>query len=246
MEIEEQGGFRAGRSCNDNIFTLQQLIEKRTARNLSTHLVFIDLEKAYDTVPLKLLFNVLTKTYLSKTYIRALQNMYKNPQSRVKTGNTFSKPFNVTKGLKQGCCLSPTLFKIYIQEALCKWRQKCSGMGLKINDHCLTMLFFADDQVIMASCEEDADYMLRKLHEEYEKWGMSMNMTKTEYMRVGEGDEDQDLELRKIKKCEEYKYLGSLISNKGSSERDINYKTQQGQRTIHIFSTHYFGPTKLV
>jgi len=56
-----------------------------------------------------------------------------------------------------------------------------------------TTLFLAE--VIMASCEEDADYMLRKLQEEYEKWGMSMNMTKTEYMRVGEGDEDQDLEL---------------------------------------------------
>lgn len=48
----------------------------------------------------------------------------------------------------------------------------------------------------MASCEEDADYMLKKLREEYEKWDMSRNMTKTEYMQVGEG-ENQDLELQK-------------------------------------------------
>ena len=47
---EEQNGFRAGRSCIDGIFSLRQLIDKRLARNLETHLVFIDLEKAYDSV----------------------------------------------------------------------------------------------------------------------------------------------------------------------------------------------------
>lgn len=74
--------------------------------------------------------------------------------------------------------MSPTLFKIYIQEALENWRKKCSGMGIDIGDKCLTTLFFADDQVIIANCEEDIDYMLRKLIEEYEKWGMNMNRGK--------------------------------------------------------------------
>ena len=40
--VEEQSGFRAGRSCVDNIFSLRQIIEKRTERNLETHLVFVD------------------------------------------------------------------------------------------------------------------------------------------------------------------------------------------------------------
>ena len=46
--MEEQSGFRAGRSCTDNLFVLQQILEKRISRNLSTHLIFVDLEKAYD------------------------------------------------------------------------------------------------------------------------------------------------------------------------------------------------------
>ncbi|XP_060517219.1 uncharacterized protein LOC132696423 [Cylas formicarius] len=52
-EKEEEGqcGFRAGRSCTDNVFTLKQVIEKRSARNLETHLTFVDLQKAYDPVP---------------------------------------------------------------------------------------------------------------------------------------------------------------------------------------------------
>lgn len=237
QEIEEQNGFRAGRSCMDNIFTLQQIIEKRVARNLSTHIVFIDLEKAYDNIPLKPLFNILTRTDLKKTYIRAIYNIYKNPQSLVKIKNTFSEPFRVTKGLKQGCCLSPTLFKIYIQEALQKWRRKCTDMGIKIGNNYLSTLFFADDQILIANCEEDVDYMLRKLKDEYEQVGMRMNLTKTEYLRIGKEDEDPELQLRQIRKCEEYKYLGSILSNKGSSERDIRYRVQQGQKSVRVLNS---------
>ena len=103
-EIEEQSGFRMGRSCMDNTFTLQQILEKCAVRNLSTHLIFIDLEKAYDTIPLKSLFNFLTRTDLTKTYVRAISNIYKNPQSVVKTEKNFSKPFNVTKVNKDAVC----------------------------------------------------------------------------------------------------------------------------------------------
>jgi retron-type reverse transcriptase len=48
---EHQSGFRAGRSCVDNLFVLQQLIEKQTFVGKETHLASIDIEKAYDSVP---------------------------------------------------------------------------------------------------------------------------------------------------------------------------------------------------
>lgn len=41
---------------------------------------------------------------------------------------------------------------------------------------------FVDNQIIMANCEEDIDYMQRKLIEEYEKWGMNIKMEKIEYL----------------------------------------------------------------
>jgi len=49
---EEQSGFRTGRSCTDNIFCMEQVIEKRNATNQETHLLFVDLTKAYDSIPL--------------------------------------------------------------------------------------------------------------------------------------------------------------------------------------------------
>jgi len=79
-----------------------------------------------------------------------LQNLYGNT-ARVKTGNLLSHPFNITKGLRQGCCISPTLFKIYIRKALEEWKRKCFGMvSIPLDNTTLYTLQFADDQVVLA------------------------------------------------------------------------------------------------
>jgi hypothetical protein len=52
VEIEEQAGFRTGRLCIDNIFCITQMIEKKKATNRELHILFIDLTKAYDSIPL--------------------------------------------------------------------------------------------------------------------------------------------------------------------------------------------------
>src|SRR5699024_3466529 len=149
-EDEDQSGFRAGRSCVDNIFTLRQMIDKRLACGLQTHLAFVDIHKAYDSVPLCRLWKILSEEKIHPKYVKAIQNLYTNITSQVKCGKNLSKKFEVTKGLRQGCCLAPTLFKIYIQKALNKWKRHCRNMGIEVDDDFLYTLHYADDQVICA------------------------------------------------------------------------------------------------
>ena len=68
----------------------------------------------------------------------------------MKIGNILTHPFNVIKGLRQGCCISPTLFKIYVRKALEEWKRKCSGMGIPLENTTLYTLPFSDDQVVLA------------------------------------------------------------------------------------------------
>ena len=107
---EEQCRFRRGRSCTE-FFCVKQLIKKRNATNQETYLLFADLTKAYDSIPTVKLWEVLGESNINNTLITALQNLYGNT-AQVKTGNTLSNPFNITKRLRQRCCISPTLFKI--------------------------------------------------------------------------------------------------------------------------------------
>ena len=106
-------------------------------------------------------------------------------------------------------------------------------MGVPVGRDTLFSLNFADDQVIFAGDEEDARYMIRKLEEEYKKWGLEMNLDKTKYMVIG--GSAKDLELGKgviIKKCQCYSYLGVTISEKGGSDDEINNRLTKGRIAI--------------
>lgn len=165
-------------------------------------------------------------------YVNAIKNLYSGCVSAVKIENQISDEFEVTKGLRQGCVLAPTLFKIYLNEALQQWMKKCRNMGIQIHDKTLFTLFFADDQVVVAADEMDSNYMMRKLVEEYKNWGLTINIKKTEYLVVGERGQDLNIESDIIKNTKRFKYLGVTFTESGTSNEDINNKIGQGRRTI--------------
>jgi len=229
---EEQSGFRTGRSCTDNIFCMKQVIEKRNATNQETHLLFVDLTKAYGSIPISKLWEVLGESNFNNTLIKALKNLYGNT-AEVKIGNVLSHPFNITKGLRQGCCISPTLFKIYIRKALEDVKRKCSRMGIPLENTTLYTLQFVDDQVVLAGDKEDLEYMTYKLKETYEKWGLDMNLNKTKYLCIGEThinlklDKDSEIEF-----CQEYKYLGVSFDTSGTDGKEIISRVIKARKYI--------------
>ena len=86
-------------------------------------------------------------------------------------------------------------------------------MGVPIGDGSQDTIYtvlFADDQVSITQEYEDMEFMVRKLFEEYKKWGLKINLEKT--FCVGCGAETKDLILEEqkgyIRGCEEFKYLG--------------------------------------
>lgn len=195
--------------------------------------MFIDLQKAYDTVPINKLWKVLQETNLSQTLIKALKNLYDGSTSQIKVGNKLSQKFVVNKGLRQGCCVSPTLFKIFIAKALHLWKRKCGGMGIDLGELCLYTLQFADDQVIMANDKEDIEYMARKLQEEYRRWGLEINIDKTKYLPIGTALSNIELENNDtIASCNEYTYLGVVFDTTGKDDNEIRKRDVQARKTI--------------
>jgi hypothetical protein len=99
------------------------MIEKKKATNRELHLLFIDLTKAYDSIPLNKLWETLDGLAINTRLTEAIKALYEGPSSKIKIGNLITKGFKVTKGLRQGCSLSPTLFKIYLEKVLRKWKR---------------------------------------------------------------------------------------------------------------------------
>ena len=87
--------------------------------------------------------------------------------------------YYTTKGLLQGCCLSPILFKIYIDVVLKTGRENAMLWEYQwIPNNFLYNLLFVDDQVLITQGIEDVAYMTRKLAEAYKKWGLKINFKK--------------------------------------------------------------------
>lgn len=84
---------------------------------MSTHLVFVDLHKVYDTIPLNKLWTNIINTGVCKNYVKAVKD--NNSQcNTVKVGKNIPPEFEVTKKLRQGYTLAPMIFKIYLEDVL--------------------------------------------------------------------------------------------------------------------------------
>lgn len=118
--------------------------------------------------------------------------------------------------------LANKILKIYLEQVLKEWKKKCRNMGLPLNEHILYTLCFADDQIVIAQEYDDMEYMTRKLIEEYNKWGLEVNVDKTEYMCIGGKQKDLVLNNgQQIKHYQEYKYLRMKITHNGTLDGTI-------------------------
>lgn len=235
---DEQNGFRKGRSCNDNITSIKQIIEKRREFNLETHICFIDYEKAFDRVDRTLLWNIMERRGYPLSLINAIKNLYEDTAIIINTGVEKLEPTKTNTGLRQGCPLSPTLFSIYIDDMVRLWKTKIpNGIKLSPSHRYLNNLLFADDQAIIQPTEDDLQrsvYQLQKICSDY---NMRISTTKTKVMAfLGKSPIRTKIVLyeKPIEQVSHFRYLGCDISYE--PDRDVTDKVHRFQwicGTIH-------------
>ncbi|VAH62621.1 unnamed protein product [Triticum turgidum subsp. durum] len=112
---KNQFGFMPGRSTMEAIFLVRQLMERyREQKDL--HMVFIDLEKAYDKIPRNVMWWALKKHKVPAKYITLIKDMYDNVVTSVRTSDVDIDDFPIKIGLHQGSALSPYLFALVMDE----------------------------------------------------------------------------------------------------------------------------------
>ena len=118
---ESQCGFRKSRSCTDMIFTIRQLVEKSWEHTTKSFFTFIDLKKAYDFIPLKAVWRVLTKLGVPEETVQLISSFHRRMKTRVYLDGSLLEQFQVSNGLRQGCCMTPVLFNLYSCVVVERW-----------------------------------------------------------------------------------------------------------------------------
>ena len=114
-----------------------------------------------------------------------LRNLYTDQEATVRTGHGTTDWFQIGKGVRQGCILSPCLFDFYAEYIMRNaWLDKAQA-GIKIARRSSNNLRYADDTALMAESEEELKSPLMKVKEENEKVGLKLNIQKTKIMASG-------------------------------------------------------------
>ena len=183
------------------------------------HCVFLDLEKAYERVPWEELWYCMRKSGILEEYVQLVQDMYKESETVVRCAVGTTESFKVTVWLNQGSALSPFLFAVMMDRLTDKVKRESPW----------TMLF-ADDIVICEETREEAQRRLESWKYALKRRGMKVSRSKTEYLCVNGGNDNETVKMEraKVPRVKKFKYLGSMVQESGSCEREVKKRVQAG------------------
>ena len=106
-------------------------------------------------------------------------------KATVRTGHGTTDWFQIGKGVRQGCILSPCLFNLYAENIMRNTGLEQAQAGIKTAWRNINNLRYADDTTLMAESGEELKSLLMKVKKESEKVGLNLNIQKTKTMASG-------------------------------------------------------------
>ena len=155
---DEQNGFRANRSCEEHIFTLNSIIRK----NKNVFTAFIDLKKCFDFIDRDMLLSKLLLHKVDGKMYNSISNSYAGLSACVRPNNKRNEWFDCLSVQKQGCNLSPTLFSIFANDLV--QEINALDLGIQIGTVNISILMYADDIVLISNTEENLQVLIDTLH----------------------------------------------------------------------------------
>ncbi|XP_078663299.1 uncharacterized protein LOC144906655 [Branchiostoma floridae x Branchiostoma belcheri] len=221
---DNQAGFRPNRSCSDQIATLRIIVEQSIEFNSQLYAVFIDYEKAFDSVDRTTLWKILAHYGIPGKIINMVKVFYANFQAQVLHEGDLTAPFNMTTGVRQGCLLSPLLFITALDWIMGETtREGRTGIQWTLLNM-LDDLDFADDLVLLSHSIHQMRVKTKKLEQNSSTVGLGVNAKKTKEMRVKTTGNAKPVCCRgeELETVREFTYLGSVITNDGGSSKDVD------------------------
>ena len=112
------------------------------------------------------------------------RNLYAGQEATVRSGHGTTDWFQIRKGVRQGCILTPCLFNLYAEYIMRNAGLDKAQAGIKISRRNINNLRYADNTTLMAESKEELKSLLMKVREKSEKVGLKLNIQKTKIMGI--------------------------------------------------------------
>ena len=161
-----QVDFRKGRGTRDQIANIHWITEKAKEFQKNIYFGLIDYPKAFDCVNHNKLWKILKEMGIPDHLTCLLRNLQAGQEATVRTGHGATDRFQIGKGVRQGCILSPCLFNLYAEYIMRNTGLDEAQAGIKIARRNINNLRYADNTTLMAESEEELKSLLMKVNEE--------------------------------------------------------------------------------
>ena len=173
-----------------------------------------------------------------------LRNLYAGQEATVRTGHGTTDWFQIGKGVRQGCILSPCLFNFYAEHIMRNAGLEKAQAGIKIAGRNSNHLRYADDTTLMAESEQELKSLLMKVKEKSEKVGLKLNIQKTKITAPGPITSWQ-IDGETVERVADFIFLGSKIAADGDCNHETKRRLLLGREVMtnldSIKQRHYFA-----
>ena len=242
--IEAQAGFRAEMGTSDNVFVLHGLITHLLNQDKKLYCAFVDFKKAFDFVNRDIIWYKLIKLGVRGKMLNVIRSMYNSVKSKVKYNNELSSDFDSYLGVRQGECLSPFLFSMYLNDIEDEFY--LNGVeGIDIGSIKLFLLLYADDMTIFSETEEGLQKGLDILESYCIRWKLTVNIEKTKIMVFRKGGIlPRDLRFfynnQEIEIVRSFSYLGIVFTPGGAFSNAQTTLAGQAQKAIYKLNSYLY------
>ena len=160
-----------------------------------------------------------------------LRNLYAGQEATVRNRHGTMDWFQIGKGVRQCCILSPCLFNLYAEYTTQNAGLDEAQAGIKIVGRYINNLRYADDITLMAESKEELKSLLMKVKEESEKVGLKLNIQKAKIMASSLITSWQ-IDGETLETVADFSFGGSRITAGGDCRNDIKRCLLLGRKVM--------------
>ena len=229
---DTQHGFRRGRSCTTNLLEFWDYVTGQIDKGVPVDAIYLDLRKAFDTVPHKRLLLKLHAYGIEGKILEWIKDWLRNRKQKVVVQGIESSCLPVTSSVVQGSVLGPLCFTVYMDDLE-------KGLTSFISK-------FADDTKLAygINSEQDRRHLqedLNKLIQWTQKWQMNFNTEKCSVLHFGYNNPHGQYRINNeiLESKEEEKDLGVYISTSMKASRHCAEVVKKANKTMGIIRRNF-------